>query len=226
MNKKLVVISCFIISVSALYFNLLSDRVITQNASKATDKGTPTLKHKLLSAPQSIDGCQQCHSTSSQYFQEVNGVLSGQHANYLVKQLSDMQTQKRRLPKDFLSFHQMPTSKMKSYATYFTQQAKTTLSSNSVDNIAAGKQLYNFGNDERKIPACMACHIKNGHGIAEADIPALNGQTNAYIQQQLKNFRSGRRSNDKNNLMQNTAVRLTDQDITALAHYITTLDAR
>ena len=115
---------------------------------------------------------------------------------------------------------------MKSYATYFTQQAKTTLSSNSVDNIAAGKQLYNFGNDERKIPACMACHIKNGHGIAEADIPALNGQTNAYIQQQLKNFRSGRRSNDKNNLMQNTAVRLTDQDITALAHYITTLDAR
>ena len=135
-----------------------------------------------------------------------------------------MQTQKRRLPKDLLSFHQMPTSKMKSYATYFTQQEKTTLSSNSVDNIAAGKQLYNFGNDERKIPACMAYHIKNGHGISEADIPALNGQTNAYIQQQLKNFRSGHRSNDNNNLMQNTAVRLTDQDITALAHYITTLD--
>ncbi len=65
--------------------------------------------------------------------------------------------------------------------------------------------------------------IIHGHGIPDAALPALSGQNFQYIVNQLDNFRDGERRNDENTIMRRIAVRLTDDDITALAHHITSL---
>ena len=76
------------------------------------------------------------------------------------------------------------------------------------------------GNLKYKIQACIACHGPNGQGNLPAGIPVLSGQHALYIEQQLKNFRSGARSNDPNKMMRNVAHRMTDDEIRSVAEYI------
>lgn len=64
------------------------------------------------------------------------------------------------------------------------------------------------------VPACGSCH---GAGMGGSIFPHINGQDAGYIAKQLRDFRSGARSND---IMAPIAAELTDADITALAdHY-------
>jgi DNA-binding FadR family transcriptional regulator len=50
--------------------------------------------------------------------------------------------------------------------------------------------------------------------------PRLAGQPQAYIVQQLADFKSGTRSNDRAHVMRAVAGRLTDEEIRAIAEYL------
>jgi cytochrome c553 len=70
---------------------------------------------------------------------------------------------------------------------------------------------------------CGICH--NLNGISSSDrFPNLAGQNAAYLVQQLRDFRAGRRRND-DDAMQATAQGLGDADIDAVAHYFSALPA-
>ena len=86
--------------------------------------------------------------------------------------------------------------------------------------LVKGQSIYRGGNLEYKIQACMACHGPNGQGNLPAGIPVLSGQHAQYVEQQLKNFRSGARSNDSNKMMRNVVHRMTDDEIRSVAEYI------
>lgn len=74
----------------------------------------------------------------------------------------------------------------------------------SADDISAGKQ---------KAQSCVMCHGANG--IAQMPgAPNLAGQPASYVAEQLKNYRSGKRSNEIMNVI---AKPLTDDDIGKLA---------
>lgn len=63
--------------------------------------------------------------------------------------------------------------------------------------------------------ACMGCH--GGNGVSNSGMfPSLAGQSSAYLETQLKHFRSGERGNATMNAM---AKDLTDADIQNLAAY-------
>lgn len=68
--------------------------------------------------------------------------------------------------------------------------------------------------------ACQTCHGPDGGGMAEAGIPRLAGLNATYIEQQLKNFRSGKRSNP---VMQPIAELLTDTEVPLMAAYYSAL---
>ncbi len=70
-----------------------------------------------------------------------------------------------------------------------------------------------------KAEACTVCHGQNGISLS-ADIPNLAGQKDAYLKQQLKNFRSGAR---KNPFMGPIADTLSDSDINDIAAYFSNL---
>ncbi len=66
----------------------------------------------------------------------------------------------------------------------------------------------------------MACHGPAGTGNPQANFPSLAGQHAAYTEKALKDFRSGGRENDMNQMMRGVAARLTDTEIAAVAQYI------
>jgi cytochrome c553 len=69
-------------------------------------------------------------------------------------------------------------------------------------------------------PACQSCHGTDGGGTASAGIPRLAGLNGKYIEQQLKNFRAGKRSNP---IMQPIAELLTDTEVPQIAAYYSAL---
>ncbi|CAM5320340.1 hypothetical protein AFEL58S_00764 [Afipia felis] len=68
---------------------------------------------------------------------------------------------------------------------------------------------------EQKLGACVACHGADGIGKAP-QYPNLQGQKAAYLEKQLKAFRSGER---KDASMTALAAGLSDEDIADLSTY-------
>ncbi len=70
---------------------------------------------------------------------------------------------------------------------------------------------------------CIGCHGKDGNGVVLAtgktdpQYPVLAGQYASYIEFALKAYRSGTR---KNVIMAGFSEKLTDAEIKALAHYV------
>jgi cytochrome c553 len=128
--------------------------------------------------------------------------------NYLVTYLSD----------DYL--HQI--------ATYFSQQRPpypTPAKSNvSPSTLARGQQIVLNGDASKQIPACAACHGKTLTGMQPA-IPGLVGLHSDYISAQVGAWRSGTRHAIAPDCMQQIASRLTDDDVTAVAAWLSTQTA-
>lgn len=68
--------------------------------------------------------------------------------------------------------------------------------------------------------ACQTCHGADGGGTAAAGFPRLAGLDAGYIEQQLNNFRSGKRSNP---VMQPIAESLSKKEIPLIAAYYAAL---
>jgi len=68
--------------------------------------------------------------------------------------------------------------------------------------------------------ACQTCHGADGRGTAAAGFPRLAGLDAGYIEQQLQNFRSGKRSNP---IMQPIAESLSKKEVPLLAAYYAAL---
>jgi cytochrome c553 len=69
------------------------------------------------------------------------------------------------------------------------------------------------------VAACAGCHGPSGAGIP-VEFPHIAGQFAAYIETQLKAFRSGARANDPNGMMRGVAAHMTDDEIKAVAQYV------
>lgn len=68
--------------------------------------------------------------------------------------------------------------------------------------------------------SCQTCHGADGGGTAAAGFPRLAGLDAGYIEQQLLNFRSGKRSNA---IMQPIAKALSKKDVPLVAAYFAAL---
>ncbi|RLQ89537.1 hypothetical protein D8780_09615 [Notoacmeibacter ruber] len=89
-----------------------------------------------------------------------------------------------------------------------------------------GEELA-YGRDPKKnVPACVACH-GHGEGPKGALFPALSGQYEAYLVEQLHAFRERERGGtDRVTLMKKAAHDLTDGQIDALAAWYAAQPAR
>ena len=68
---------------------------------------------------------------------------------------------------------------------------------------------------------CAHCHGTDGNSSSGA-YPSLAGQTKQYLYKQLRDYRDGARTND-NGVMAPAVKKLTDDQIEALAHYLSSL---
>ena len=171
--------------------------------------------------------CAACHGSDGNSLVPMYPKLAGQSASYLVKQLTEFKLGMTSAGKagrvdPVMGGMAMALSDqdMADVAAFYASQKITA--GNGSDN-AIGKKLYLGGNAEMEVTACVACHGINGKGMPSAGFPALASQNAEYLKIQLEKFRDGSRNNDLNAMMQGVAANLTDEEITALSQYMSSL---
>ena len=164
--------------------------------------------------------CVACHAADGNSVVPTQPKLAQQHPHYLVKQLEEFKSGKRKnaIMQGFAST--LSEDDMKNIAYWLTtKQAKPGFAKDA-ELVAAGEKLYRGGDAERGIPACAGCHSPNGAGIP-VQYPRLSGQLAEYTASTLAAFREGVRNNSVQ--MTGVAARMNDRDIKAVADYISGL---
>jgi cytochrome c553 len=170
--------------------------------------------------------CGACHGADGNSAIPMNPKLAGQHAKYLVKQLTEFKLASTTGGKEGRNNAVMngmsaalSEQDILDLAAYFSSQ-KATPGESSQDAVVQGNKLYVGGDLKRGITACIACHGPKGNGTSLSGFPDISGQHSDYIATQLKSFRSGERANSLNGMMADIAKRLTDEDIQVISSYV------
>jgi cytochrome c553 len=196
-----------------------------------------TLLFGLIGTAQAFDGdaeagkaksatCAACHGADGNSAVDMYPKLAGQHADYLYKQLGDyktgMQTGGKQGRNNSIMFGMVATlsdQDMKDLAAYYASQ-KMKAGTTPENVISRGEQLYRGGDADRGIAACIACHGPRGNGINLSGFPKISFQHANYVKTTLQEFRAGKRANDLNGMMQDIAMKLSDEDIEVLSQYL------
>lgn len=166
--------------------------------------------------------CQGCHGADGNSYSPEWPNLAGQDSRYIVKQLTDFHSGARKNETMTGMASTLSEADIADIAAFFSKQALTP---EATEGSLAGKKLYTGGNHYTGVPACAGCHGPNGAGNGPGKIPRLAGQKSVYVAKQLRDFRSGARTNDRNGIMQNLAEKMTDKEIDAVAAYVTAMGA-
>jgi len=170
--------------------------------------------------------CGACHGTDGNSALAINPKLAGQHANYLVKQLTEFKLASQTGGKEGRNNAVMSgmaaalsEQDILDLSAYYSSQEGTP-SETPEDAVEQGYKLYVGGDLQRGITACIACHGPKGNGTSLSGFPDISGQHSDYTASQLKAFRSGERANSLNGMMADIAKRMTDKDIQVISNYV------
>jgi cytochrome c553 len=167
--------------------------------------------------------CVACHGPAGQSTNPVWPKLSGQHEQYLFKQLKDFKTKARKNPLMEAQVANLTDQDMADLATYFSKQQRSAGIA-SPASVSLGERIYRGGNPQTGVPACIACHGPAGVGNPPAAFPMVSGQHAAYTTLQLGAFRSGERSNDGDaKMMRDATQHMSDAEIQAVTEYMSGL---
>ncbi len=166
--------------------------------------------------------CAACHAADGNSVMLDWPKLAGQGEKYIEQQLVAFKSGDRNNALMVPMATALSEQDMADLAAYFASQ-KVTIGKARTELVEAGESLYRGGNTDRGIPACMACHSPTGSGNPAAGYPSLKGQHAAYTMTQLKVFRSGERQTDPKSVMRDIAEKMKDDDIEAVASYISGL---
>lgn len=161
--------------------------------------------------------CAACHAADGNSVMAANPKLAGQHPEYLLKQLKEFKDGKRANAVMSGMVANLAEEDMKALAAYFSSQKPTLGKAKSNGKGSLGEKIYRGGILATNVPACAACHGATGSGIPK-QFPRLAGQHADYTLQQLRTFRTGERANAP--MMQAIAVKMTDQEMQAVADYV------
>jgi cytochrome c553 len=163
--------------------------------------------------------CMACHGTNGNSENPAWPKLSQQHPGYFVKQVMDFQSGARQ--HEMMSPMAIIVSEQDAYdlARFFGTQ-KRIPGTTDENYLRFGKEIYTIGNRAHGVMGCYECHGEDGEGNDPNLFPMISGQHATYVEKILKEFRSGKRKNDRWQLMQKTVKGLTDEEIIAVAQYV------
>lgn len=163
--------------------------------------------------------CLVCHGMAGASVVPTQPILSGQHATYLSQETKAFRDGTRNNPVMTPMGAGLTDDEIDNISQYLAEQPP--LIAGAVDEALAksAEMLFRGGDIARGVPACAACHLPTGAGIAPVN-PRLSGQYAEYTASTLKEYASGARVSD---IMNPIAERLTEEEIAALAEYISGL---
>lgn len=161
--------------------------------------------------------CAACHAADGTRGIPTNPILQGQHAEYLVKQLTEFKAGKRQNPIMQGMAASLSEEDMRNVAAFYASKQAEAGAAADKDLVLLGEKIYRGGLADRNIPACAGCHSPSGAGIP-AQYPRLAGQHTDYTTSQLNAFRAGTRGNSVQ--MTGVAAKMSDREIKAVADYV------
>lgn len=179
---------------------------------------------KVVAKPDLVAGearftqvCAACHGADGNSAVPAQPKLAQQHPEYLVKQLQEFKSGKRKnaIMQGFAST--LSDDDMRNIAWWLTTKPGKPGFAKNKETVALGEKIYRGGIAEKSVPACASCHSPNGAGLP-SQYPRLSGQHADYTATQLINFREGVRNNSV--VMTGVAARLNDREIRAVSDYI------
>lgn len=162
--------------------------------------------------------CVACHGEDGNSVAPTFPKLAGLQPEYLAKQLREYLEGRRTNEMMVPVLEKMTSADVEPLALWFGSQKMSPGTVTDPQLAQAGRAIYLDGNPDAGVPACMGCHLENGAGNPR--FPRIAGQHQEYTVQQMLQFRSGERSNDRGRVMRTIASRMTDQEIKAVAEYI------
>ncbi len=175
--------------------------------------------------------CGRCHGSAGEGG-AAGGVpaLAGQRTEYLAMALRDYAQGIR--PSGIMGpiAVAMTDAERHQLTAHFASQSKTTgvpAPPASAQTVQLGATIATEGVPSMSIPPCEGCHGPKGTADSkDARYPALAGQGAAYLKQQLRLWRSGKRGGTLGNIMSTVAGKITDEQINAVSLYYATLPKR
>lgn len=165
--------------------------------------------------------CAACHGLDGNSPNPVWPSLAGQHAAYITRQIEAFKTGEREdaLMSSFAG--QLNDADTADVAAFFESQVRQPRGADPA-LIELGERVYQAGDADRGIPGCIACHGPAGNGNPLAGYPVVSGQHATYVANTLRAYANGTRRSDAsvNNMMQEIAVGLSDEEIDAVASYL------
>ncbi len=171
--------------------------------------------------------CGACHGLDGNSVDPQYPKLAGQSAAYTSRHLELYKSGERENAIMAGFSAALSSDDMHDIGAYFAgQTALTGVADETL--VEAGQALYRGGDENRGIPACLACHGPGGGGNPLVPYPALSGQHANYSADMLRRYRDGAVYGEGANaaVMADVAKQLTDQEIDALASYLEGLHAR
>jgi len=165
--------------------------------------------------------CTACHGIDGNSANPEWPSLAGQHSAYIVKQLKHFKAGERQnvLMAPMASI--LSDQDMEDLAAYFSSQMRRPIGETEPSKLKPGQRVFRAGSfDDGGVAACASCHGPTGTGNPGAGYAAIGGQHATYVALQLRAYKSGARATDPNQMMRNVAVKLSDDEIDAVASYV------
>ena len=159
-------------------------------------------------ASKKMQVCLGCHGTDTSSSPEYPN-LAGQNAKYIFNQVQNFKNGTRD---DFTMTMMVEAISDDDIRIISEAYSKITPKKNKTDAKLAAKGKVIFDD------VCFACH--GAKGLGDENIAHLASQKSLYVVKQLQAFKSGKRKNDT---MPDVAAELSEDDMKAVAEYISGL---
>lgn len=174
--------------------------------------------------------CHTCHGIDGAGDGDLVPRIAGLNSGYLVRQLGFFADGQRSHSQMSWLAGRLSSEERLAVAQYYTDKGfpakaprrksiEGTGDGGEVCLSAEARRLYHEGARSCGLESCASCHGADGLGEGQGN-PSLIGQSAAYLEKQLRSWRSGERYGDPQGVMHDAASTLREDEITPLAEYI------
>ena len=194
---------------------LLATALLASTAALAATPA-PAFKADIARGQQLAATCLACHTADGTRGSPANPILQGQHPEYIVKQLQEYKSGKRRNAIMQGMAAALSAEDMKHIAAFYASKPAPKGFAGNKETVALGEAIWRGGIKAKGVPACAGCHGPAGSGIP-AQYPRIAGQHAAYTEAQMNAFRLGERGN--NAQMMTIAAKMNEREIKAVSDF-------
>jgi cytochrome c553 len=208
-------------------------------ASVAAGKSGAKPAGNAEAGQQKAAACGGCHGADGNSAPEIYAALkapklAAQVPEYIVKSLYDFRSGRRSNETMSPQAQAVADVDIADIAAWFASQKVAPNSGPNKELMAQGEKIFMKGKGRPDVvAACVGCHGLKGIGnrdwaklmsnVPAVLAPAIGGQHAGYVSDQLKAYKSGKRSTDPAKVMRDIAGRLDEKDIAAVSEYIASL---